>query len=143
MKYNQLSEATFKIFGRKVLYWSDGTKYLTRFIVYRCSRGLVYLHRIHNRDPDRHVHNHPWPAKCYVLWGGYTELVKHRFRGTYTKRTHRAGDVNKLQVNEYHRIVDVLPNTWTLVIGGPRFRRWGFDVNGTHVDADEYLSRAN
>jgi len=143
MKYNQLAEAAFKIFGFKVLRWPDGTRYLTRFIVFRCSRGLRYLHRIHRHDPDRHVHNHPWPAKCYVLWGGYTEVVQNRFSGYQLRRTYRRGDVNELRENEYHRIVDVLPNTWTWVVGGRRYRRWGFLVNGQPVDADVYLSRTN
>lgn len=140
--YKQNDEATTRVLGVKTLRWADGMRYLTRYILYRFPFGLIYLHRIHRHDPDRALHNHPWPARCYILWGGYSELVTTRAtHPTWFPRTYRCGDVNTLSAHEYHRIVDVLPNTWTLVIAGPRYRRWGFLVNGSHVDADVYLNQ--
>ena len=141
MTYRQDFETKRQIGGVKLLYW-PGTRllYLVRFILWRFDRGLAYLHRIVRADPDRHVHNHPWFARCYVLWGGYSELVVCAVTGEQFVRFHRRGDVNELRLDEYHKIVDVEPNTWTLVIGSRRVRRWGFLVDGKHVDADVYLN---
>lgn len=122
--------------------------YLTRFIIVRTPWLHIYVHRIHFPDPDRHVHNHPWRAQCLILWGGYVEEVvtpapvrsglRNFLDDTTEFRAHARADVNTLADNEYHRIVDVLPGTWSLLLGGRRFRPWGFLVDGEHVDDHEY-----
>lgn len=115
--------------------------YLTRYIFYRTPFGCLYLHHIHQPDPDRHLHNHPYAAKSYILHGGYTEIVQHPLSNSPQRRTHVQGETNVLAFNSFHRIVAVQPNTWTLVVCGRRRRRWSFLENGLSVDADTYLNR--
>lgn len=126
--------------GWKRLYWPSGVHYLTRIFV-QCTAWCVYLHRVHNHDPDRHVHSHPRPMWSLILRGGYVEMYM-RLEGKiehYGYRRFRAGQLNVIRPDEYHRIVEVLPGTWTLVIGGRRFREWGFWVRGKHIAEAAYL----
>jgi hypothetical protein len=139
---------------------ANGAKYLTRWSLFtphsaepgtsptsRLSRwwvenvGNVYLHRLHGPDPDRAVHNHPWRAVCLVLRGGYMQ-IKHtqNANGSTTVRYEFVGGVNHLRWNEYHKIVSVRPNTWTLCVHGPVRRVWGFLTSAGHVDHATYLN---
>lgn len=34
----------------------------------------LYLHKFYTGDSDRHLHDHPWPFRSLILWGGYTEF---------------------------------------------------------------------
>lgn len=111
----------------------------------RSRTPAVFLHRTFRADPGRDVHNHPWPwAGTFVLWGGYVQLIKERLpTGYYSERFvrvdrwtwHRDG----FYPNQYHRIVSVKPNTWTLFVTGPRLRDWGFLVRGAHIRWRPYL----
>jgi hypothetical protein len=38
----------------------------------------------------------------------------------------RRGSLRFRRAEHIHRVRDVQPNTWTLVLGGPRRRMWGF-----------------
>ncbi len=114
----------------------EGEPYLTRYYLLRSPWLNVYLHRIHQADKDRHLHNHPWDwAWARILWAGYRE--ERRYDMSYL---YRKGETNNLTGDVYHRIVEVLPNTWTLFVCGPYTRRWGFLVNGKHIDSEEYLT---
>lgn len=127
-----------------------GEKYLKRWHLIRTKWFKVYLHRIYRADKDRDLHNHPWSwARAIILWGGYyeyrtTDLCTMTLRHDdgcdwCWDREYRPGSVNRLDKDTYHRIATVKPNTWTLFIAGRRYRRWGFLVNGKHLDADQYL----
>lgn len=109
------------------------------------------LHHIEGPDPDRHQHNHPWPAVAIILRGGYRQVVTDVYwvrDGFVSMPATRFEDVrwfNVLRVNEYHRITSVKPNTWTITLTGRLLPRgWGFLVgNGKteskHVDHKNYL----
>lgn len=122
-------------FPKRILDEVTDEDYLTRYYLFRSPWLNVYLHRIHREDKDRHLHNHPWPwAFAYILRGGYQE---QRASGYHI---YKAGDKNDLTGDIYHRIVTVRPNTWTLFVCGPYERSWGFDVDGVHIDSEEYLT---
>jgi hypothetical protein len=137
-------------FGKIVIRNPDTNEpYLTRYIIVRTPFFRVFLHRFHGPDPDRHVHNHPWRATSLILKGGYTEEVVRTppspfkaFRDQFA--VGQWGNwwpcVNRLREDEYHRIVNILPGTWSLVFGGPYFRSWGFLVDRKHVDWRAYLN---
>lgn len=128
-----------------------GALYLTRYHLFRCKWFRVFLHHIHLPDGDRDLHNHPWPnAFSLILRGGYEERwigqdSGYRRRRYVYGRTLRAGTqiqgkyVNRLTPDCYHRIDSVFPKTWTLFFAGRRSRRWGFLVNGEHIDWTTYL----
>lgn len=125
--------------------------YLTRYILARTPFFRVFLHQFHQPDPDREVHNHPWRATSIILKGGYTEMVVHAWDRSSMWWSFRDMEavgqwgqwrpkVNRLKEGEYHRIVSVLPGTWSLVFGGRYFRDWGFLVDSQHIDWRTYLN---
>lgn len=147
---------------------ADGDRYLTRWnLGYKWDRFLraqgcrkggtprsphhtsrtALVHHIEGPDPDRAPHNHPWPAIAIVLWGGYDQLVSARpatWRTVdavrWAERLETVRWFNVLRVDEYHRIIRVRPNTWTITFTGRLLPRgWGFLVNGQHVDHKPYL----
>jgi hypothetical protein len=143
-------------FGRTAWKWERGEYTPTRF--YRIIRAAArvekhhtsrsaLLHNISGPDPDRALHNHPWPAFAIVLWGGYDQLVSARPTDwrveAQVRRVERVETVrflNILRVDEYHRIIRVRPNTWTITFTGKLlWGGWGFLVNGQHVDHKPYL----
>lgn len=72
-------------------------------------------------DTNEKPHNHPWDFESTILRGGYTEQVfwlnEHDELQSET-RTYRAGDVNISKRSEFHRVIEVEPNTLTHIICG-------------------------
>jgi hypothetical protein len=128
----------------------DPAPYLTRYHLIRTPFFRVFLHRIHRADKDRCPHNHPWPkAFAFVLRGGYQERVTTLDGDVRVSElhTHLAGSVSwrAFLPGAYHRIIDVLPGTWTLFLAGPRqntehgVSKWSFLDDMTDVPARPYL----
>lgn len=138
-------ECRWSVFGKiTIKNPTTGEPYLTRYIIARTPLFRIFLHRFHQPDPDHDLHNHPWRAFSVIIRGGYTEWFSSpsftKQVGNYAfSRSFRWGDVNHLEFDEYHRITDILPGTWSLVFGGPYVRDWGFMVNGDHIDWRTYL----
>lgn len=109
--------------------------------------GTVRLHNIRRPDADPDMHDHPWNFVSLIIRGGYTEEVPVVNTGAYLAAPHvqcldyRAGAVNVRLATDAHRIVDVLPDTWTLVISGTKLRSWGFWTRDGFVPWREYLER--
>lgn len=94
----------------------------------------VRLHWIRLADEDRHLHDHPWNARTFILKGGY---VEQREGGLICRP---AGCSAKLSFGEFHRITQVQQGgAWTLFISGPYRGTWGFLVDGVKVKWREYL----
>lgn len=123
-----------------------GTLYLRRYRIVGSMDGrhpwfpfTAYLHQFHRPDQDRDLHNHPWPwAVSLVLAGGYRE-IRH-VPGSVAGRTlsqptfsrwMRAGMVNVLHANTFHRVAELAPEeTWTLFLVARKVQAWGYDVPG-------------
>lgn len=114
--------------------------YLRRYFIWRSDMFNVYLHYIPLPDQDKTKsgsedcsHNHPWDFISFVLWGGYTEGMYSEWnvRTTLQRKWLSFG---KRKAQDFHKILDVKPNTWTLVITGPVKNEWGFleDTGFTH-----------
>lgn len=124
----------------------DGEPYITRWVLLgspaledhdRSAPLSLYVHQIHTADGDRHLHNHPWAWSAgIVLAGAYTDR-----RALGGRRVHRAGDLNLFGPSDYHSVIDVEPNTFTLFAAGREIQDWGFLVDGAHVDHREYFKR--
>jgi hypothetical protein len=103
------------------------------------------LHRIVRPDAERFTHNHPWLwGVAFVLAGWYLERrLKNvvlfsdgdfQAQGAATKFVRW---FNRVDSNDFHRIVNARAETWTLFIRGPSAKRsdgtlkgWGFLQNG-------------
>ena len=95
----------------------------------------IRLHRIMIKDRDRHLHDHPWNARTFILRGRYIEELQDG-----TRRLLQAGDTRRLRFGEYHRIVNVSNGgVWTLFITGKYRGTWGFLVDGVKVKWRQYL----
>lgn len=142
----------------------DGKPYLTRWYVW--PRGprtagddyatpkapfAVFIHYFHRSDDDRDLHSHPWDRSiAIILSGGYveerdSEVYSVNGRVTHVervRRTYRAGDVNVITSDDYHRVDLLYPDrgSWSLFIAGRNVGGWGFrdSVTGRHVPWREY-----
>jgi hypothetical protein len=117
----------------------DGSPYITRTLLPRIAGHRVMLHHIHRADSDRWLHNHPWREAAFrVVGGGYTE--ERLVDGQIVTTTLRAGDVNRLTHDTFHRVIAIEPNTWTVGVIGDRMQDWGFLVGDRVVPHAEYFA---
>lgn len=126
---------------RKLLWWLsgflqvrvidiDGSPYLERYLVGRWRGMVAYLHHFVRGDAEPWLHDHRWKwSIAIVLRGSY---VEERWSylcpaaGLVTSRR-RVRMFNLIRPKDFHRIVSVEPNTWTLFIHAPRSNKgWGF-----------------
>lgn len=132
---------------------ADGDIYLDRWGIGHDKVGRVLVHRMQAPDPGVDLHDHPWWFVSIVLWGGYLEqrastrsapaLAREAerlgigLRGTTGRR--RMFSVRTMRLDECHTITQLRRRTcWTLVIGGPRRRVWGFYLPTGWVDEKTY-----
>ncbi|SRR6266536_3971013 len=99
---------------------------MRRFVVVDCSHFGVYIHQICGQDHES-LHNHPWKwSVALVIAGSYSEERAVADNGV-VKRLIRAGRINFISKNTFHRINDVSPKgAWTIYIHGPRAQCDGF-----------------
>lgn len=105
----------------------------------------IRVHHILRADRGDHMHDHPWNARTFILSGWYSEYrkVQHaQDKRSYMLLIDRLpGDTATLQRGEYHHISQVSPGgVWTLFVMFGEIGDWGFDVDGTHVDHEDYLT---
>lgn len=114
--------------------------YLRRFFIWRSKWFNIYLHNIILEDLDPDPHDHPWSFLSFVLCGEYVEkLWKNQTALLIGYKIRRVFSLAFRRGNQVHKIVEVLPNTWTLVITGPRYRSWGFVTAKGWVHWRKYL----
>ena len=95
----------------------------------------IRIHKIVKPDDDRHLHDHPWNARTFILKGWYVEKRQDGYN-----RTRSEGDTSRLNFEEYHRISHVHPEgVYTLFVTGRYRGTWGFLVNGVKVNYKKYL----
>lgn len=103
------------------------------------SGSSILLHHIVRPDDDGALHDHPWNFTTTILSGGYREkmprYVSHKLGlGNGPEEFRRAnwciGNHLDRSAESLHLIEHVEPDTWTLVVTGPRIREWGFHPAG-------------
>lgn len=106
--------------------------YLRRHVLHDDAEGRVYLHEILQPDADREPHDHPWNGASLILSGGY---VEERWVpgdapwaiGNVGWRIERTdGALVGIPATTYHRIDQVQPDTFTLVVTSPKLKSWSF-----------------
>lgn len=116
--------------------------YMLRWWLIREREGSSFAVRIHHilrEDDDRHLHNHPWEFRSIILSGWYVEEYIGD-DGQLHERTVRAGHTYCAPKNYYHRIKQVSPaGVRTVFITFRRVEKWGFLVDGQHINSDVYL----
>ncbi len=116
--------------------YNDGTvrPYLERYFLFSFLGITGYLHRFVGSDPDRGLHDHPWPwAASFILSGSYVE-----------EREDESKEVrwfNFLKGKDFHRVI--LPEgwktVWTLFIHREkRIKTWGFLRPSGEVEEYKY-----
>ncbi len=137
---------------------TGGSPYLTRILfsnLLPIKKWLgigVYLHHFHRPDIDRYLHSHPWRwAASLILTGSYSE---ERLEGVIPA----VGDIAATQIvtearvarwfnfirdTDYHKVLELHGDVWTLFITGPRTvgDGWGFLVDGVHVPHKQFLGK--
>lgn len=141
------------------LYHADGSAYMERWLIVRRNSEDSHhlrLHHICTEDRDHHLHDHPFDFWSLVLTGGYVEARPQQrspsFHGdlgderdpgvewcTYTNR--HAGSFTFRRACDRHRIVTVLPDTWTLVLASPLRQWWGFYTPVGKIHWRDYESK--
>jgi hypothetical protein len=97
------------------------------------SIGSIRLHHWLKADDDRYFHDHPWSFITFVLKGGYTDITPegNEYMSTrmikFRKAIHR------------HTVKPDEGGCWTIVISGPKIRKWGFWVNSKFKKANKYF----
>ena len=135
-----------------------GKPYLERYFIGTWLGRKIWLHRFVSEDAERTVHNHPWTALSVILTGGYSEEVArralapsndkrhYRFVLNYSYHDLIAPSINLITAKHMHRIVSVMPNTWTLMLVGKRHGRgWSFFTADSHgvCEAQQPATDAN
>lgn len=116
----------------------QGTPYLERYHLLRLPGiGRLYLHRFLASDPDRGLHDHPWPwAISLLLAGAYREI---RPGGA---RRRGPASIALIRGHERHRVLLEEREAWTLFAHGPKTKGWGFWRGGRYLPHEEALGEA-
>lgn len=121
---------------------AEGDVYVQRLRLIETPLFRIWLHRIYRPDRDLELHDHPCSFLSIVLCGSYDEQV---YRGDDFTRPPVARHVrwfNLKRAERPHRISWVSRSpVWTLVLGGPRRREWGFWRDGCWIVSDRFVSR--
>jgi hypothetical protein len=127
-----------------------GGAYKTELVIERGLDRTVKILWWYADDPRTEPHNHPWAFTSAILAGGYTdERYQLASDGSINHETVvvRAGDVNVVPVDIYHRVTDVLPGTVTRMTCGSAAagNAWGYldIVSGEISPSDDPMFVAN
>lgn len=112
--------------GPWAIYASHIHSYMHRWIL-RTPWGTLRVHHILRADADPDPHDHPFDFTSLILLGGYVEAFRDAGRDVISY--FRAGAVIRRKAFDAHRLVHVLPDTWTLVITGPKCKPWGYHTS--------------
>lgn len=109
----------------------------------------IRIHHIVQPDHDRHMHDHPFNARTWIMRGGYEEVRSEvTFDGIDTWWTQRRnieyqrlpGDSATLGHGQYHKITKLYGGeALTFFVFGQYLGQWGFLVNGEKMLFREYL----
>ncbi len=110
------------------------------------------VHHIMREDIDRHLHDHPWNARTFILRGWYLEERENtlpgvdpypRYEPAAIRFRRETGHTGRLLFGEFHRIEQVSPGgVWTLFITWRYRGTWGFKVGDRKIPWRDYFNGA-
>jgi hypothetical protein len=121
--------------------WGDARQKLLAWVPFS-----MRVHYIATADEDRELHDHPWPARTFILKGWYREIrlvdptrlevtrdIGDHPPGTYFRGgdqvefLRQAGDTATLDFEEFHRITEISEGgVYTLFVSWGWAGDWGF-----------------
>lgn len=115
----------------------DSTVYLRRWSLQLWRGWSIKVHLFFRPDGDSCLHDHPWRFWTLVLWGGYVERVETGEEVSCRPLTlhYRPAEYRQTILRLRRR------NALTLVLSGPRERRWGFWTSDGWRHWKEFLAR--
>ena len=121
-------ESRFQIWRWESINRHEGELYLRRLRVVSCRWFGIYVHWFHASDDDS-LHDHPWWFLTVILRGGYWEYTGPPDGTAVVRRWHPPGAVRLRSARWLHRVeIDPARRPMTIVLRGPRIRRWGFQT---------------
>ena len=121
---------------KRVIYRNDGSKYLTRYYIFRKPKSMkwlfsIYIHQFHDSDRDEALHNHEWKNSfSIILKGSYREEYRDNKTKKVKERVLSPGKFNFISADKFHRVDLLTPEVWTLFISGSKRGQedhsWGF-----------------
>lgn len=112
-----------------------------RYILLNAYFFQIYIHRIYQSDCDIHPHNHSFDFISFILKGSYFEelLGKIHLRERFSFK--------KYKTKDYHRLIKLVDDqevtTMVLTWNRKKDYKWGYLVNGKHIDFDVYRKLKN
>lgn len=106
----------------------NGKPYLERYYIGTLLGVRFYLHRFVGSDPDRGLHDHPWP------WAGSVVLFRHYLEET-RNGLRKVRWLNWLTGDSFHRVILDGGPCWTLFFHRAAYTKpWGFlrPIEGEH-----------
>lgn len=86
--------------------------------------GSIRVHHWIGPDDSRALHDHPWWFCTFVIRGAYQDI-------TADDRELLTAPAVRFRPALYRHYVLPQPEAWTVLVTGPRTRKWGFWKNGT------------
>lgn len=134
-----------KLFLVKEIVSQEGVVHFRRYRLLSTPWFNLYLHEIRRSDEDRHMHDHPWHFKSFILSGSYSEQAS--FYPDYDAlvfETLLPGDLVEHDARDVHKLKLRSPVVWTLVLTSGRERVWGYRTANGWIDFKTYrqLKRA-
>lgn len=130
------------IYGDVLSYQNIPTLYLRRWYISMKGKTRIFIHHILRSDSDRHLHDHPWDFKSFILWGGYTEELPMSMMEWLGEldciRKVRPLTLVNNKAEHTHRVVLDKP-AWTMVFAKRARREWGFHTEEGWVPWYIYL----
>jgi len=140
----------------RTIYRSDGSKYLTRYYIFRKPKKMkwlpsIYIHKFHSSDADSHtIHNHEWNFSfSIILKGSYQEEYRDMKTHEIKTRILSSGCFNFIPADKFHRIDLITPSVWTLFVSGSKSgqekHRWGFidKATGEYTDWEIFTKQSS
>jgi hypothetical protein len=93
----------------------------------------VRLHHWLHSDDKRYLHDHPWWFITVVLSGGYTDVSEDK------KEHIKTGNIRYRPALHKHSVHVDQGGAWTLLLTGPKTRKWGFQVSKKWKKANKYF----
>lgn len=92
----------------------------------------IRLHHWLHSDDNRALHDHPWWFITLILKGGYTDL-------SHNNEHLSQGSIRFRKAEHQHSVKVGKGGAWTVLLTGPKTRKWGFQVGKKWKKSNKYF----